>query len=190
MKNPENAVTTPMRKLLKWQAVFLAILAIASTVGGIWLTIDSYGYTLISIPVALVVCYLFMKISGLVSTFILKRIFYGSDTESFMNDAKAAFEAHDLIKKEITTSVEQNTTTDAIMIKILRTSESVLARYMDHDIFDWIEIADVNDNPVRLSFIGTMDLSKGLQRPVPSGCMLIEPGILYGTEEALIANPA
>jgi hypothetical protein len=192
MKNPEITLPSRIQRLLKWQTVSLAILSIASIAGGIYLSINSYGYTWITIPIAMFVSYCLLKASGFLSTFILKRIFYGSDTETFLNDARDEFTEYDnRIKKNIKTLEQQNEVapTEQISIKITSTSE-VYGRYLDKDFFEWIEVANLEGESVRLFFVGTMDISKGITRPVPDGCMLLEPGVLYGTQAALIDNPA
>jgi hypothetical protein len=193
--NTNNEINPRIFKLIRCQTFIFAALAVLSIVAGVWLSISSYGYNWITIPVSLFVSYVILKVTGLISTLILKRIFYGSDSAGFIQDAKDAFEFYDKNKKSLEAEDQQmrdgahpDKLGKEIAIKILRTAEGVLGRYMDEDFFEWIEIADENNVPVKLSFIGTMDLSKGLTRPVPAGCLLIEPGVLYGTEEALAAT--
>jgi len=56
------------------------------------------------------------------------------------------------------------------------------ARFMDADIYPWIEIKGRNGIVLRATHLGTMDIARGSTHVLPEGAFMIPPGIVYQVE--------
>lgn len=190
MKNqPAAPIISKFRRLLKYQTLLIGVGSIVSIIGGIWLAVGAFGMTLIAIPAAMVIAFALFNIIEFLSAMILKRIFYGGDTESFLKDADSELLSIDDQIGNKQTGEDGQPTNPQVSISIVDSSP-VYARYQDADIFEWIDVEFEGKDTVRMFFIGTANMKSGIINKVPEDCILMEPGILYGTQAALDAHPA
>lgn len=67
-----------------------------------------------------------------------------------------------------------------INLEIVGHPEQPVGRYMDCEFFEWLDFKTGDDSTIRAHFFGTVDLKREVH--IPSGCLLLSPGILYKIE--------
>jgi hypothetical protein len=121
---------------------------------------------------------------GMLITFISSRVFstlafkyvsskiYNNDIDTFNKDMTIIINGEKLT--EIKTDED---TRERVSLTILDKPETPIAKYMDFDIFEWLDIQSENNKPERFVYFGTCDAKQ--IKEIPDGCVVVGPGVIY-----------
>lgn len=76
----------------------------------------------------------------------------------------------------------EQVTPQTLKFTVLAVPETPVGKFMDHDIFEWIDIVDTAGTKYRCFFTGTMNLSSGKTFTIPAKSFVLPPGIIYQVE--------
>lgn len=124
----------------------------------------------ISFFVSLVASFVLTHFTTAIAHLAIHLIYYGSDMEELTEDALNASKEQE---------PQPEPTVEKVHFKVVNTPDKAYARYMDADIFEWIDVEDDKGVVHRCTFTGTLDMKKGPPEYIPPGHLLLWPGILY-----------
>jgi hypothetical protein len=121
---------------------------------------------------------------GMLITFISSRIFsalafkyvatkvYNNDIDTFNKDMSIIVNGENSIDVKA-----DEDTREKVTLTILDKPETPIAKYMDFDIFEWLDIQSENNKPERFIYFGTCDAKQ--IKEIPDGCVVVGPGVIY-----------
>jgi uncharacterized membrane protein len=173
-------IESPIKKFLRFQYLATFVNYIAASAGMIYLATDYWGNTFAAYFFGLAGAWALSKILNIVSLIVLQFIFYGSNTDQLLADAN---EFH--AESNEASGEDSGIVVNEVTLTIVEVPKTPFGKFMDADIFEWIDVKDKNDETLRLKFFGTMDITNGITQSLPEGCVLLPPGILYQDESAI-----
>ena len=96
-------------------------------------------------------------------------------------DSRVITEELQLMKNELQQTeakAEASKSTELIELTIIKKPEKPIARFLDEDIFEWLEFS-ANGKHFTGYFEGTLNMKSGMTFSIPDNCILIDPGVLY-----------
>lgn len=97
-----------------------------------------------------------------------RRKFYGDDIHNFLKDSDLAEEYYSKPTESVTKSFE---------LIIMEKPDVSVGTFKEVPIYEWIDVKDINGNPVRFHFEGVInDLDSVVMK---TGQLIIPPGLLY-----------
>lgn len=166
-----------MITIIKYQHRALIVNAIIATVFSIYICNELFESIFASFFTSLIVAAICNKALGFLSLWFLRKVMYGSNVKEMISDANDVIEI-------IQTSNEQSPKQpNRINFTIVNTPEAPIGSYMDSQFFEWLDVQGADGVVRHCSFVGTMDISRGLSREIPDGCFLLPPGIIYQVEK-------
>lgn len=117
----------------------------------------------------LVMSWVGIHVSSQVAFFAILFSVYGGDTQAMEDEV---FNPHLQPSKPEPAEVT---------LTILGNSGEPIAKYLDADIWEWIDFAAADGTKYRGTYEGTMNFRYG-GGEIPANCMLLPPGIIYKLE--------
>lgn len=174
MKHDEERIKTVANLYLK--TLFIAMII---AIFGAYLIITTF-FADSSFLVGVIVSYIFCVIAGKIGESIFKsyvrKKVYHDDINSFNADMNHVT-SHINVEQKMPEEKQATQAPTAMELNILNKPEKPLAKYMDSDIYEWLDFEAEDGRAERFIYFGTLDLTKG--GSIPVGCVLIQPGILY-----------
>jgi hypothetical protein len=154
---------------LQRRAFFVNVIlsAFLTVVSALALAIESFFLAFLA---GIFFMWLFMKLLNTVTLMFIQMKVYQGDTEALVQDAQAAVNA-------INNPPPPQPEVRQLMMKVIDIPENPIGKYMDTDIFEWMDIQDPEGVTQRFEFTGTVNLEKG-ETP-PQGTLTFPPGIIY-----------
>jgi len=144
--------------------VNMVISAILTVICAGALAIESF---FLGFLVGVFLMWLFMKILNIIAMMYIQMKVYEGDTDALLKDASDALDAITNPQDQVIPRV----------VKIISKPTAPIGKFMDADIYEWMEVQDPSGSIQRFEFSGTVNLEKG-ETP-PPGTLTFIPGIIY-----------
>lgn len=191
-------MTPEIAKLLSYQKNAILVNSIVSVVVSVVTAAVVFNDTLVAIIGAAVFTWAANTFLNNTTAFIFQWMIYRGDIDALERDLQEAQEELQLqldgpadtqiSKLPAEQEVVEDTDNHAFLLNILNQPDHPIARYMDEDIYEWIEIETSSGPPQRFIFEGTRPYQEGEPVEVPDNCILIPPGVLYKLDDAATAG--
>jgi hypothetical protein len=191
-------MTPEIAKLLSYQKNAILVNSIVSVVASVAIAAVVFNDTVVAIIGAAVLTWAANVFLNNTTAFIFQWMIYRGDIDALERDLQEAQEElqsqldgtadTQIAKLPIEQADEEDTANHTFMLNILDQPATPIARYMDEDIYEWIEIETSSGPPQRFIFEGTRPYQEGEPIEVPDNCILIPPGILYRLDDACTAG--
>jgi hypothetical protein len=113
---------------------------------------------------------LFLMLLNTVVLMIIQLKVYQGDTASLVEDATA-------YAKAINTPVPYQPGAEMLMMKIINVPDKPIGKFMDADIYEWLDLEDSNGVTRHFEFVGTVNMENG--EVAPQGMLTLPPGLIY-----------
>lgn len=133
--------------------------------------------TILTVLVAMPIAYILYQWANNISLALINMVVYRGRFDLAVDDARTALGEAGVIQ-------DDDTVSQVVNIKVIAHSMTPIAKFMDGDIFEWIDVVGNDGVTHRMLFEGTMDMRFGLDS-IPDGCVMLPPGILYKLKTAL-----
>lgn len=88
----------------------------------------------------------------------------------------------DGITKELLSDINppnEDENENIVSVQIVNIPDAPIGRYLDGDIYEWLDISGAGFENKRVYFAGTVDPKNTNANDIPDDCMLFPPGVLY-----------
>mgnify|MGYP001393129737 CR=1 FL=1 len=122
---------------------------------------------------------IFIRVFNYTSLVLLQFWYYRLDVSSLVSDSENAMH---VMNGTSPPPIESDPKAQVHEFRVTKKARKPLGRYMDHDFYEWIEIAR-GEARERLYFDGTIDLKKATVKDIPGDCLILPPGIIYRAQQ-------
>ena len=176
-----NAPSVKIQMMMAWQGRANFLNALLSGPLAVFSTLDflETGLTWESALISMVLSWVIFKALSF-CTFNLLRIsiYCFSKKEILADTANAAVFYQNAAH-------QANSIASQFELTVVNTPEKPIGTYQDHPIFEWIDLQGADEQLHRFSFVGTMDIARGITQPIPNGCILLPPGLVYQVDQTI-----
>ena len=159
-----NRVLELQRKAFFLNIILSAVLTFALTSA---LAIENFLWAFIA---GIFLMWLFMKLLNTITLVFIQMKVYQGDTKALVEDTAAVVNA-------INNRAPSQPDARQFIMKVIHIPEKPIGKYMDADIYEWMDIQDSEGVTQRFEFTGIVNLEKG-ETP-PEGTLTLPPGIIY-----------
>ncbi len=179
MKHDEERI----KKVASLYVKTIAAAFFISLIGG-YMLIDTFfkdsGFVM-SVIIGYCFCTIVVKLSENIFKNYVRKNVYNGDINAFDADMKHVVSSHSETNSgSVVPPAENNPSpqkANIIQLTILNKPEKPIAKYMDADIYEWLDFETEAGTSEKFVYFGTVNLDR--ETIVPDGCVLIHPGILY-----------
>lgn len=172
--------TPRIYRLLKIKVFASVVSMFLGILTGISISQIFFGTSAVGFIAGLITAFVTMKFLNFLSLAYLQYMFYGPDSAAFIKEYNEVVYG----PGDGETPIPPNSVPiEEMVLTIVKTPEKPSGKFMDVPFFEWLDIRGDDGALHRFNFFGTVDMSKGIPAHIPTGTVLIPPGIYYQVEE-------